>query len=439
MLTKDIKELAENQLSKLLDISKTELLQLLSEHDLNEKRLSSITNCGLIFSIIQNLFEGKCSHKDTQWDYYERFGKLVTTNTFSDRLSQIPPDFLIDLIQKMQMDTEIFGSHPQSKQIKTFLSKVYVEDSSIFQANARLTEKIGKSTGKGENTALKLFLGLEVLNGEEVQVSVQKGGLHDSNHVFPATSQSLDLRDMAWCSYQDFFKRCQNGKYFISRLKENLNPRIVDCNQPELIDLKLKEVDWEKYNEDIKLEVLPLDRETKEPYFIEPEVPFTLHIVSSVKGNERYFYVYHLPTECEYTFETIHELYRLRWFIEEVFKEIKAILGTKQLRRYTCLTNVVNLLLLAVITWMILKKTCVKIVKAHNLNPDGLRLNEIIKSRALKALLDIIWNCFICSTIPIRKLKSKTKAWILLVYSKRRQKSEKKKSLNRAVTNLKRA
>lgn len=432
----NIKLMAIRQIGNLLNIKSADLMALAEKHGINEKRQRKINVFGLIFVSLTNLFNGLIGHKDRKLAYAQEYNIEAEPNTFSDRLSEIPPAFFYELLHMMIPKINKIGSPVKRKRLRSLITKIMIEDASVFQCNEKLIDKLGKTTGRGKNPAIKLFLAIDALNGKTIKAKVKSANKHDSNHVTNSGPKSCDIRDMAWCSYRYFLSLFEEGKFYISRVKANLNPLIVDSNHDELKDRRFKDVDWEAYTGTIELGVIALNSKG-EPLETASGDIFTMKMCSEVVNGERYWYLYHLPTcEANLTFEDIHQLYRVRWRIEEIFKEIKSYLGSGCLRPFSNLNCVMNILLMGVIVWLVLKNNIVKIASAHGLSPYGYKIDRIMKSIAGHYLIDLLRSIWEQGPLHPVVLREKTSSWAKLLYSKRSAESERHEGVDLALTNL---
>lgn len=158
----------------------------------------------------------------------------------------------------------------------------------------------------------------------------------------------LLLFDLGYFSFKMFRKLDKVGAHFISRLKSNVNPRIVEDHAPagpgrrrQLKGMKLKDAikNLSRNELDVTVE-LKLDKtkknsktkKTKGQKTRRPTPKLTLRVVGvrHPETDQFHLYITNVPRSAM-TPEQVRVAYTARWFVELVFKELKSDCGMDKL------------------------------------------------------------------------------------------------------------
>jgi len=219
--------------------------------------------------------------------------------------------------------------HPQQlKKLEEF-EHVLAEDGSVL-ALAPLLEKLFPATRTNiMPAAAKLHATADlvhrqvvdvVLTGErrsELEVARERG-------VVPNT---LYIRDLGYVSYDFFLEICLAGADFLSRLKENANPRVLEAlhgvKAPKrAVGKRLKDIELVKSSKSF---AVLAEFETSD----EPLIVYVVGLFNPETG-KYHRYVTSLPPDL-FTPEELATLYALRWVIELLFKLLKSSFHLDQL------------------------------------------------------------------------------------------------------------
>ena len=158
-----------------------ELEQLLSKYEVTEKRKRSFYWTAFFFVNLKCLINGMSRHKDRLGLYHEQFKIKLSTNTFSDRLSQLPTDFCTCLLKRIQVHLNRIANYRKRNKSKNMINTLLAEDGTIFNLDKRLLEKFG-ATGHVDNVALKLYLNINVLGDIRLDGKIERCNTSDASH-----------------------------------------------------------------------------------------------------------------------------------------------------------------------------------------------------------------------------------------------------------------
>ena len=435
-MTQDKIEMAFNQLTKLLKIEENVIQDLAEKHCIIEERQRKIFCFPFLFVCFTLIMQGFFKHNDKKHLYKKLFGIDASTNAFSDRLSQIPPAFFRDLLKVVSPQLKMIGSLSKRKKLEGYLRQILIEDGSTFSLNKKLRSVFGKGAGRGENSSLKLYMSYNVVGDGRLKAIIRKGNHSDGSRATQPKKESLELRDRAWFSMPLFLKWREQKRHFISRIKDNFDPKImkVDIGLPEWEGKQLKQIMWEDYHGEVSLIIKP--NPVKGKVLEENGKPFTLNLRGKDVHGKWFWYIVDIPDSDKLTFHDIHQFYRFRWNIEESFKEIKSSLGSNDLNGLSHENCVLNQLYMALIAWLVVKGFVSLIAISNRKSIDGFRLDFILKSSAKEEFFQLLFDYITGIIDSIADLKRKSTDLVKIWYSQARANSQKKRMAGRALARL---
>ena len=165
--------------------------------------------------------------------------------------------------------------------------------------------------------------------------------------IGPWVEDNILLFDLGYFKYELFSRIRGNGGYFVSRLKQSANPTIVSVlhahrgNTIDLVGRKLKDILPQLKQEviDIEVEVSFKGRVSKtkkatkdgtfevyNPWGGTPKVKETFRLVGVLNNETKKYHLYLTNiTPDQLTAEDVALLYKARWSVELVFKELKSL------------------------------------------------------------------------------------------------------------------
>lgn len=220
-----------------------------------------------------------------------------------------------------------------------------VADGTIIRLYDKLAEQFPGTRGKAE---LKIHAAIGI-TGNTKSIAIYSGKTADikTMRIGSWVKDNILLFDLGYFKYELFSKIRGNGGYFVSRLKQSANPTIVSVlrahrgNAIDLAGKKLKDILPRLKREviDVEVEVSFKGRASKtkkvekdgtfevyHPRSDTPKVKETFRLVGVLNEESKTYHLYLTNIAPEQlSAEEVALLYRARWSIELVFKELKRL------------------------------------------------------------------------------------------------------------------
>jgi len=251
---------------------------------------------------------------------------------------------------------------------------VFIQDSTVIRLNKVLAEKWPAARSRTVAAGVKV----------NVLVSVKANGPKSVSIIPERTSDVKTLRigswmrdriiliDLGFYKYGLFSKIQEKGGYFVSRMKSNANPGILSLNKGCKLDeerikgLKLSEIlkglNKEILDAKVVIQYIKTGGKRKRELIMEE---FRLIAIYNQDDEKYHVYITNISDEL-LTAKDITDLYRGRWEIELVFKELKSKYQLDVVE--TTNEQVIKAFIWISILTMILSKEIYNIVR--KLNPD---------------------------------------------------------------------
>jgi putative transposase len=251
---------------------------------------------------------------------------------------------------------------------------VFIQDSTVIRLNKVLAEKWPAARSRTVAAGVKV----------NVLVSVKANGPKSVSIIPERTSDVKTLRigswmrdriiliDLGFYKYGLFSKIQEKGGYFVSRMKSNANPGILSLNKGCKLDeerikgLKLSEIlkglNGEILDAKVEIQYIKTGGKRRRELIMEE---FRLIAVYNQDDEKYHVYITNISDEL-LTAKDITDLYRGRWEIELVFKELKSKYQLDVVE--TTNEQVIKAFIWISILTMILSKEIYNIVRT--LNPD---------------------------------------------------------------------
>ena len=169
------------------------------------------------------------------------------------------------------------------------------------------------------HTAFRLFRGVP----EVLALSPQKKNERKIGFLRPAGEAVLYIFDLGYWTYELFDTIIEQQQHFISRLRHDCNPRIlkVYVGQTEWVGQRLKAIKLTGQQVDLLVNLSSAQPQN-------PQMRHSLRLVGQwiTKDQEWHLYVTSLLAWQKYPLTLIIDLYRLRWQIEILFRNLKRVL-----------------------------------------------------------------------------------------------------------------
>ena len=288
------------------------------------------------------------------------------------------------------------------------LSSVIIEDATLFELPASLSDEFPGFGGDASPAAMKINVALD-LQSPQVSIRLKQATDNDQNGLtMGVTKKSLLLRDLGYYKIDELINLSLQGAYYISRLHLSSKPFLADQGE-DYLDLEsfcgsLKPGQYTQKN-------IFLGRKQRHSsrliiYKLPEKVALQrlekIKFRAFKKGKKLsrrklqltqiLFFVTNLPAQ-EYSPQKIYALYKLRWQIEILFKSWKSTLGLNKrknwskLKVHRLMTQFYISLAMAILTTKIWRLFKVLAWKRYQV-----AISEIKSFRILKRLYYLIAN-----------------------------------------------
>jgi IS4 transposase len=289
---------------------------------------------------------------------YIRFADhYLCPSSFHDRLTNELAALLRNLIDTALQDAD--APHTMADQLDRFRDLV-VADSTVVQLRDLLADTYPAT--HDDRASAKLHLVHNVTDGTVERLDVSDGRTHDSRRFKNGSwlDGRLLLFDLGYFSYHRFVRIDENGGFFVSRLKRNANPEIVEelrnwCgNAKPLVGEDVWDVVEDLHRSEIDALVeIEFKRRSYAGSRSSDTATFRLVGLHNDTTGEYHCYLTNLPAE---TFDPaqVAALYRARWEIELLFRELKSTYGLDELP--SSKPAIVEVLLLASVLTLVVSR-----------------------------------------------------------------------------------
>jgi IS4 transposase len=273
---------------------------------------------------------GKRTFTSLREHYFGMTGLHVVPSSFWDRFTPALARFFKQMTHEAldrlgQADRQLSGC------LESFRDLV-LTDASVIRLHEALAGAYPGTRTNHSKAAAKLHLVWSALGvgRSTVKISGERGGEIRKLQIGPWVERCLLLFDLGYFRYQLFDRIDRNGGYFVSRLKGNANPRIVSLNRlhrgraVKVVGRKIREVLplLKRQVLDVQAEVT-FDRRAYRGVHRKAKKVFRLVAIKNEETGEYHLYLTNAPPDVLPT-EQVGTIYRARWYIELMFKELKS-------------------------------------------------------------------------------------------------------------------
>lgn len=205
--------------------------------------------------------------------------------------------------------------------------QVLLIDSTTMRVASKLFELFpGRANRKREHWAgVKLHLSWRLFKSvpEVLALTAEKQNALKTSFLRPATEAVLYIFDLEYWYYQLFDRIIERKQHFISRLRDDANPPILAVRQgnPQWVGKRLKEISLTGTLVDL---VVRLSGGHAPERQMQHEVRLIGHWLA--KDQVWHLYVSSLMDSESFPVMLLVDLYRLRWQIEILFRNLKCVL-----------------------------------------------------------------------------------------------------------------
>lgn len=213
-----------------------------------------------------------------------------------------------------------------------------VADATVMRLHRFLAKRFPGCRTNTSKAACKLHVVMSVSAAGPRSIRVTSERAHDGKtlRLGPWVKDRLLLVDLGYYGFGLFDRIRRNGGYFISRLKSNANPTIVEVHGSRRADRalrgkKLQDVLFRlrRKSFDATVEVV-FQRRTYAGERTQVKKTFRVVGVRNLDSGEYHLYVTNVPLE-RLSAQEIATTYRARWYVELLFAEWKSGYGLDQI------------------------------------------------------------------------------------------------------------
>lgn len=183
-----------------------------------------------------------------------------------------------------------------------------------------------RATGKRAKWAgVKLHLGLRLFRSlpEVLALTPEKQNEQRCNFLRPSSEAVLYILDLGYWAYKLFDTIVDRRQHFLSRLRQDCNPLIVavTLGDPQWVGKRLKSLVLTGQQVDLMVHLSSSN-------IAHPQMRHDVRLVGHYLARDQvwHLYVTSLLDTVHYPVSVLVDLYRLRWQIEILFRDLKCVL-----------------------------------------------------------------------------------------------------------------
>jgi putative transposase len=209
---------------------------------------------------------------------------------------------------------------------------VLIQDNTIIRLHEKLAKIWPAARSRRVAAGIKVAVLTSAIANGPKSISIYSEVTNDLKtlRIGPWVKDRILLIDLGFYKYQLFTRISEYGGHIISRLKSNANPRIVGVNMSwrgraiPIIGENLQDVLPELKQEilDVNIEVTFSRRKYRGEQRRDKEI-FRLVAIYNPEKERYHLYITDIPLDV-LSSEEIAKLYRARWEVEILFKELKS-------------------------------------------------------------------------------------------------------------------
>lgn len=263
--------------------------------------------------------------------YEEMSGEKIVISSWFERFTPELVNFMRELALYGLQQTINDSGRVLTDKLNRF-KDVFIFDNSIVRVHQALAKRFPATRSKVVSAGIKVSLLISaVANGpRKVTIHSERTADIKTISIGPWVRDHVLLFDLGFYKFQLFARIKRNGGFFVSRMKRNGNPMFLQSLKVyrgraiELVGLH-----WQEIRDRIKRKVLDADVEvtfSRRPYNgkqTRDSMVLRLVAIWDDKDSEYHVYMTNIPPDV-LSAEDIAALYKVRWEVELVFKELKS-------------------------------------------------------------------------------------------------------------------
>ena len=263
--------------------------------------------------------------------YQRSSGQDIARSAFYDRLTPKLAGLL--RILAMRAMEQLGEAIPSTQGYLAGFRDLLAIDSTVLKLHDWLSKSYAATRTNSNKSAAKLHMVMSVLDGSPRRVKLTPERTNDRSpwkRVGRWVEGRLLLFDLGYYSYSLFDRIDQNDGYFLSRMKANANPLIVDVNRRwrgrsiDVTGRRLRDVIGSLQREILDVEArVEFDRRSYRGKKSKAKRAFRVIAIRNPGSGEYHVYVTNVPPE-KLAAEDVTRTYALRWQVELLFKAMKS-------------------------------------------------------------------------------------------------------------------
>ena len=334
----------------------------------------------------------------------------ISDSSWYDRFT---PELIEFLHQCVIHGMEELAKEPgrkRSKKLENF-KDVIIQDSTIVRLHSSLADKFPAARSRTVAAGVKVGVMVSaIVNGPKtIGLYSEKTAEIKTLRIGPWIKDRILLVDLGFYKTQMFARVEENGGFFVSRIKKNMNPIVVSIEEgvpktkcKELIGKSTRECIQQLPGKDIDAVVrIAFKRRKYKGKQKKDEIRVRLVAVYNDEDHKHHIYITNIQKDV-LNAKDIAKLYGTRWDIELLFKELKSryaldVLETKNVQ-------IIEALIWTAMLTLIVSRRIYSLVKNSTANPKKMarytqsRWSKIFAEKAADLLTIIIHRCGIQRT-----------------------------------------
>lgn len=275
----------------------------------------------MVNSLIASLGDGNThSLSDISREYNSLTGHKLDPKPFHNQLKKPELEQLTKQILQMALTKWVRTTYQFNSNYKKFFNRILLHDGSTLTLHNGLKDIFPGRYTKTSPAAVELHVSMDLMTNSVVNIDVAPDTQGERQFLPEAEelTQSLLLADAGYFDKAYFDKLCHSGAYFVMRAGKHINPQVlsgVNCSGKALKTIKtrkLKEIQNKlPKNQSFELSI----RWENQLYRL---------IGFWVADQKCFSYLITNLPKSDFGLQDVGSLYRLRWQIELLFKELKS-------------------------------------------------------------------------------------------------------------------
>jgi putative transposase len=292
-----------------------------------------------------------------------------------------------------------------SKKLENF-KDVIIQDSTIVRLHSSLADKFPAARSRTVAAGLKVGVMISaIVNGPKtIGLYSEKTAEIKTLRIGPWIKDRILLVDLGFYKTQMFARVEENGGYFVSRIKKNMDPVVVSIEEgvpktkcKEFWGKRTSECIQQLFNKDFDAVVkIAFKRRKYNDKQKKDEMRVRLIEVYNDEDEKHHIYITNIPKDV-LNAKDIAKLYGARWDIELLFKELKSryaldVLETKNVQ-------IIEALIWTSMLTLIVSRRIYSLIKNSTAHPKKtarytqLRWSKIFAEKAADLLTVILHRC----------------------------------------------